>query len=129
MGKENPSGLQETLKHAIEDNSTLECVLASTRVDKIMEPTILVTCLNSAHMNIVEEKLRKASCIPSYLRHRVLPFEVILCATADSCVVPEPRVRTGRRVELSLNEIDEMGWKSYLPVLVESPIQAIMISL
>lgn len=28
--------LQETLKHAIEDNSTLECVLASTRVDKIM---------------------------------------------------------------------------------------------
>jgi hypothetical protein len=102
------SYLQETLKHAIEDSSSLECFLASTRVDKIMEPTILVTCLNSAHKNIVEEKLRKASCIPSYLRHRVLPFEVILCATADSCVVPEPRLRTGRRDEISRNKIDEM---------------------
>lgn len=38
----------------------------------------------------------------------VLPFEVILCTTADSCVVPEPRLRTGRRDEISRNKIDEM---------------------
>lgn len=73
-----------------------------------MEPTILVTCLNSAHKKIIEEKLSKASCIPSYLRHRVLLFEVISFATADPCVVPEPRIRIGRRVEISRNKIDKM---------------------